>query len=1141
MDFKALCVLLRPPQKTITQTVRIMRLTAILLLIACLHVSARGWSQTVTISEKNVPVQKIFKEIFRQTGVSIIYNDTLFEHFAPVTVEVKDAQIRQVLDLCLKNQLFDYEMENNMIVVTRVFKEARFRDTTIRRDIVPEVTGTVMDETGEPLAGATIKLKNGKIVGLSDEKGDFKLKNVSTNAVLEVSFTGYGITEIQVNSKSALKISLKRANNKLDDVQVIAYGTTTERLNTGDVTTVTSKEIEEQPVSNPLAALEGRVPGLVVTQTTGAPGGGFTVQIRGQNSITNGNYPFYVIDGVPYPSQTQPLINTILQGGSPLNFINPADIESIEVLKDADATSIYGSQAANGAILITTKKGKAGRTTVNLNAYSGDGAVTRNPQLLNTQQYLAMRNEAFANDGATPSPTSDYDLTFWDTTRYTNWEKVFLGNTAHYDDAQASVSGGTTNTQYMVGAGYHRETSVFPVILPGQGADQKGSVHFNMVTTSDNKRFKLTLTGSYVSDVNTVQPNDFTYVAYSLPPDAPAILNKDGTLNWDPLSPGQVGTWTNPFGALYETYKGTTSNLVSNAIISYTLAHGLDIKTSFGYTITQTNELINTPTTSVDPGYLLTAQEYSSSQFETQNTHSWIVEPQVNYRLNLGKDGILTALLGSTFQENITNFQILDATGFISDAFLGDINAASTVTPQGSTNTDYKYNAAFGRINYNWKDKYIVNLTGRRDGSSRFGPGKQFADFGAVGAAWIFTNEQFFKDHLQGLSFGKLRCSYGTSGNDQIGDYQFLDLYSARSVGNPYQGIQSLEPRALFNPDLAWELDKKVEGGLELGFLKDRITTTVSVFRNRSGNQLITEPLSAVTGFSGITDNLSALVQNTGVELVFRSINIRSKNFTWSSSLNATVPRNKLIAFPNLANSSYTNSLVIGQPLSIKQVYHFTAVNDTTGLYQYATYKGVPTYNPNYLTDQTTLVNTLPRFYGGLQNTLQFKQFTLDFLFQFVKQTGTNFLYFLSEESIMPGTMVNQPKAILDRWQKPGDQKPYEMYSQNFSGNAYNAFNYIYQSHDAYSDASFIRLKNLSLSYALPVSIVQRWHLQTFRVYVQGQNLLTITKYKGNDPESLELLYPTAHPGIDSRVTSILIMLIEICTLKYLNNSYVFF
>jgi TonB-linked SusC/RagA family outer membrane protein len=1092
-----------------------VRITGIILLAACLNVSARGTAQRLSIDVKNVSLEKVFADIEQQSNYVFTYDALLLAGTRPVTIELKEASIEDILRAALKNQLLDFSILNNTVFIKRKVKtEPNNLPAAIDGGTspnIPEVTGNITDETGQPLAGATIKLKDGKVVGFSDEKGNFKLKNVSVNAVIEISFTGYGVTEVPVNSKSALKISLKRANNKLDDVQVIAYGTTTERLNTGDVTTVTAKEIEEQPVSNPLEALEGRVPGLVINQLTGAPGGGFTVQIRGQNSISNGNDPFYVIDGVPYPSQTLGLVNGTLgqdvngnrYSGNPLNFINPADIESIEILKDADATSIYGSRAANGAILITTKKGKAGSMKVDANLYSGVGKVTREEKLLNTPQYLQMRREAFYNDsislGDQTNISNAPDLLFWDTTRFTNWQKVLIGNPAHYDDAQVSVSGGTTNTQYLIGGGYHRETTVFPVILPGQGADQKVSLHFNMLNSSENKKLKLSLSGSYVSDLNSVQPVDFTGTAYTLPPDAPAIYNPDGSLNWAPVTPGQTGTWSNPFALLTRKYKGITSNLVGNALISYELLAGLHLKASMGYTNTQTDEVNTDPTTVFDPARNVTS---GFSIFNSTNTNSWIIEPQADYRVSLGKGGVLSALAGSTLHENNTDVKTIQASGFISDALLEDIGSASSLSPTSSS-AQYKYSAFFGRLNYNWQDKYLLNITARRDGSSRFGPGKQFADFGAIGTAWIFSEENFFKQSLSFISFGKIRASYGTSGNDQIGDYRFLDLYTTTS--NPYQNIQGLYVSNLFNPDLAWELDKKLEGGMELGFLKDRIMINTSYFRNRSGNQLMTTPLSLVTGFPSITANLPALVQNSGIEMVLNTTNIRSKNFNWKSSVNLSIPRNKLVSFANLKSSPYTNTLIVGQPINIIKAYHLIGVNDTTGIYQFATAKGGPTYNPTYNVDNTKLINTTPRFYGGFLNSFQWKGFTLDFIFQFTKQTSPNIFQYYSP---MPGAKDNQPAIVLNRWQKAGDVKPFQQFSQDYSSNAYNGLSYLEYSDFAYSDASFIRLKNLSFSYIIPASNLKRWHLQNLRVYIQGQNLLTFTKYIGMDPESQSIGLP---------------------------------
>ncbi len=810
-----------------------------------------------------------------------------------------------------------------------------------------------------------------------------------------------------------------------------------------------------------------------------------------------------MIDGVPYNSQipflpgyTQntALLNNTLQGGNPLNYIDPYDIESIEIFKDADATSIYGSRAANGAILITTKKGKAGRMQIELNINSGFQEPARDIKLLNTRQYLGVRHEAFNNDGATPDPNVDFDLTFWDTTRYTNWSNVLTNQTAHYNNFQGSVSGGNANTQYHFGAGYNTNSTPFPTLHAGDGIDQRVSLHFNLNAQSIDKRFKLTFTGSYVSDKNTVQSEDFSTDRLNLPPDAPALFNPDGSLNWEPLVPGQSGTWTNPYASLNIKYKQSTYNLVGNTILSYQLLPNWEIKSSFGYTLTNINEVQATPTTYYDPGYQITS---GRSNFGSIPTNNWIIEPQTNYKLQISK-GLLTVLLGGTFEENNSAIQQLYAKGFVSDALIENPGAASKVSVN-TTSTQYKYDAAFGRLNYNWEDKYILNLSARRDGSSRFGPGKRFGNFGAIGGAWIFSRENFIQNNLSFLSFGKLRASYGTTGNDGIADYQYFDLYQTTYF--PYDNIQGLNPANLSNPNLAWELTKKLEGGIELGILKDRITLNASFYLNRTGNQLVNTPVSLVTGFGSIPANLPALVQNTGTEFVVNTINIKSKNFIWSSSFNLTISRNKLVSFPNRANTVYAY-LKIGQPINIVPLFHMAGINDTTGVYQFTTSKGDLTYSPTGGTDWTTYVNIMPKFYGGFQNSVSYKGLSVDFLFQFVKQIGQNIL---GAYTSMPGTMTNIPVAFLNRWQNPGDKSKYEKFSQEISynpGDAFRSFQNAQQSDFAYSDASFIRLKNVAISYQLSSSFNQKLHLQNCRVYLQAQNLLTFTHYDGIDPES---------------------------------------
>jgi len=439
--------------------------------------------------------------------------------------------------------------------------------------------------------------------------------------------------------------------------------------------------------------------------------------------------------------------------------------------------------------------------------------------------------------------------------------------------------------------------------------------------------------------------------------------------------------------------------------------------------------------------------------------------------------------------------------GFPSEALMKTINAASSITTSTNTYAQYRYNAVFGRINHIIKEKYIINITGRRDGSSRFGPGRQFANFGAIGSAWIFSKEEAVKSLMPFLSFGKLRASYGITGNDQIGNYQYLDTYSPTGSGL-YQGNIGLAPQRLYNPDFAWETNKKIEAGLDLGFLNDRIVATVNYYRNRSSNQLVNSPLPATTGFTSIQSNLPATVQNTGLEIVLNTSNIKTQDFTWSTSLNLSVPRNRLIAFPNLdASPEYSNRFVVGQPLGIRKLYQYTRVDPNTGIYQFKDVNGDGNLD---VSDQKTIRFVGKNFYGGLLNSFQYKRFEFSFLFQFVKQTGYNYLYYLSGAA--PGTQFNQPVYELSRWMKPGDITNVQRFSTLAAYQT--AYAQLANSDRAISDASFIRLKNLSFSYSLPQRWITKLKIETIRIFIQGQNLLTLTNYKGLDPENQNSVLP---------------------------------
>jgi TonB-linked SusC/RagA family outer membrane protein len=1082
-----------------------MNWTAALLLAGFLHVSAAGYTQgKITLSLKKASLQKVFAAIGAQSGYTIWYDVALLKNTTRVDIDVKDATLVQALAIVCKDEPLEFSITEKMIVI-----KAKTNKPGSNPPEKVEIKGRVVNEKGEGVDGATIKEKDGKVLAISDRNGNFEIKGTRSDLVLEVSYIGYSEKELKTEAGEFIKVVLAISTSKLDEVQVIAYGQTIQRYNVGSVTRVSAKEIEDQPVSNPLAALEGRVPSMVVTQGNGQPGSSFTIQIRGKSSMFDASSPLFIIDGVPFASQNQNinLLKSALtpfqgssltsnsslafdpdyagSGLSPFNSVNPADIESITILKDADATAIYGSRGANGVILITTKRGKSGKTKFSMNIYSGESHVTKIMPMMNTPEYLTMRHEAFNNDGVSPDQNNAPDLLLFDTTRYTDFKKQFFGSTAPMTDANFSLSGGSQYTQFSIGAGYHHEANIFP----GDFADDRGSVNLNLHHSYQHLTLDFSANYSYNQNNTIAGPNILS--AFTLPPDYPAFLDSTGKLNW-----GYKGyTLTNPLSYLLQKYIAKTESLISHFQIGYELLPGLVIRSSFGYSNLTNNETSINPLAAQNPSF----NPSSSSNFGSNILKTWIVEPQVEFNRAVGF-GKMDFLIGGTVQQNTQSNTTMTGTLYSSDALLNSISSAGNITANNSY-YQYKYIGFFARLNYIFKDKYILNLVGRRDGSSRFGPGKQFGNFGSIGGGWIFSKESPVKRYFRVLSFGKLKASYGITGNDQIGDYRYLSTWSTNGTnGFTYQGSGGLLAQNLSNPDFGWELNKKLETGIELGFFKDRILANVTWFQNRSNNQLVNFNLPIQTGFNYVTENLPATIQNRGWEFEVSGTVIKGKHISWSSSLIFTVPANKLIEYPGLASSNSADVYYIGRSLSTINTFRYLGVNAENGLYQFASKAG-PTATPIYPDDNQVFINLDPQFYGGLENTFTYKSFRLSIFLDFRKQVASNYLSQIYQLA-PPGTLNNGPIALLGSWKQAGDITNIQKLSSAYYGTpAADAASEFLSSDGPYSDASFIRIKTVSLSYDLFSRYLQKIKIEGCRLYLNAQNLFTITHFRGNDPE----------------------------------------
>ncbi|WEK37989.1 MAG: SusC/RagA family TonB-linked outer membrane protein [Candidatus Pseudobacter hemicellulosilyticus] len=1072
-----------------------MRLTTFLLLIGCLHASANGHSQTISYSGRAVPAEILFRAIKQQTGYAVVCSKALLKDIPPVTIDARQLPLQTFLAQVFYQQPFDFTILGKTVSISR--KRLSLLPDSVRLYKPVDVKGRVLNENGEPLM-ASIQVKGSSKGTTSDASGFFELQTVDDQAVLLVTGVNIEPLEVKLGGRSSIEIRVRTRVGALDETVVMAYGTTSRRLNTGNITRVGRQEIERQPVSNPLATLDGLVPGLVVTQTSGVPGAGFKVELRGRTAIDRritDDQPLFLIDGVPFgpnngwlstmasavgqPSQSY--AENLQGGASPLDNINPQDIESIEILKDADATAIYGSRGANGVVLITTRKGKAGKLKIDFNNSLGAGRVGRKIRMLNTAEYLAMRNKAYANDNSLPTTANGMDMLAWDTTRYSNLFSQVQDGRADLYSAQLSLSGGNAQTQFLVSGAYRRET----MLVDGPFANRRTTFHFNINHASADNRFKLLLSGGYTDGLNLLPRSD-PYGTFLISLPHLKLYEDDGSLAMN------EGGYTsgNPLANLKFTYAAGSYLMQGNLQLSYQLTKDLLFRTSLGYNTTQMDETSRNPGAAQNPANTINRTVY----INTSRIGSWLLEPQLEYNRVLG-GGQLKLLAGATLQSTDNAGTAITATGFSSDDQMGAIGAATTFTAT-SSKAEYRYQALFGRASYNWQQKYLVNVSARRDGSSRFGPGKQFATFAAAGAGWIFTNEKWLQD-IDWLSFGKLRASYGTTGNDKISNYQYLDTWMA--TPSTYDNTGGLYPNKLFNPDYRWEKTEKLELAAELGFLKDRILLSLAWYQHRSSNQLVQYRLANMSGLGNVVANLPATVVNNGWEIMLNATPVKTTRFSWEATFNITVPRNRLQSFPGLANSSYANTYVEGQPLNLIYAYRNMGVDPATGFYAFEDLDKNGLINA---ADMQALGHRDPLFYGGLGNTLRYKQWTLDCTFSFRKQTGVNFLNGISNT---PGSRFqNLPAAMNDLWEQPGQEAKYQRLG--ISGTANTTWTrFRSASNGIYSDASFIRLRNLQLAYQLPATLLGRAGISNARCYLQGQNLLTITGYEVGDPESQNL------------------------------------
>lgn len=1034
-----------------------------LLLLFTVHFSR---AQGITLSVENQALEKVMGSIEQQSGHRFVYSAEMMALSKPVTVSFRNETLNRALEIVFRDQPLTYTF-NEKHIVLQVKKSKAAEDRRV-------LTGQVVDEKGEGLPGISVLIKGTRQGTMTDPLGQFRLEDVPASFRLLVSGVSIESREIAVSNTDFLKIETTPKLGELDQTVVIAYGTAKKRYLVESVSKVKGEDLSKQSVSNPILALGGRVAGLQIIQGSGVPGSNVTIRLRGRNSMVNGNDPLVVVDGVPFP--TSVLNDNFYAGGvtsSPLDNLNIASIESIEILKDASATAIYGSRGANGVILITTKKGTSRKPEINVNTYVGTGKITRPLDLLNTPQFLNMRREAFRNDNSNPTNSNAPDLKLWDTTRYTDWQKKLIGNRSTVSDLNLSVGWGNSSTKILTGTGYRRETTVFP----GDFYTEKVSALLNVNhRMSKNVDFSVSVN---FSQKNTRLPSEDLTTYIKTAPNAPEVFTADGKLNWSNAS------WNNPWSAVMQTFHGKVETWQSSANFSYHLFDGLQFRVNGGFTSISLTDNYRTPAESLSPNPTPVAK----AGFARRDIRTYIWEPQLSYSKDHKNDSKIDILIGGSFQISNQNGVLLTGTGYASDDLLGSIASASSISVSSENNIRYKYAAFFGRVQYDIKRRYLISVNMRRDGSSRYGPENRFANFASAGIGWIFSSEKWFPKQ-DWLEFSKVRVTSGFTGNDQIGDYKYLDLYAPYS--RTYQSIITYAPSQLFSPDFTWEKVRKTEIGLDLSAIKGRVSVTLNYFLNKTTNQLVNYSLPATTGFAGVLRNIPATIRNYGLELEIGADIIRRKDVKWHTSFNLTVPKNRLVSFKDFESSTYASTYVIGQPLSVARVFEFLGVDPSSGLYTFRDFNGDGKIsNP---ADLQKIIATPVKFFGGFENTVEWKQVSFSVHIGFNKTPFARGYFQLFQK---PGSIDNQPVEVLERWQKNGDYTNIQRFTATASSPS-SAYNNFRQSDAQLSDASFVRLR----------SALVAWKFRQYKVYLSGQNLVTWTKYKGMDPETLTLLPP---------------------------------
>jgi TonB-linked SusC/RagA family outer membrane protein len=1082
-----------------------MKATILLVVIACLHASAGTMAQKVTLSGRNMLLDNVFKQIHDQTGYQFFYREDLLKQAPLVSIEVKNASIDETLKECLAGLPVTYSIVEKTIVI-----KPATAVPTVEAPLLPpvDVEGTILDESGKPVANASIVVKGTTFGATTDINGKFQIKNSQESVSLIISCVGYQKQEITVKGHQTISIKLKPVDTSLEEMVIVGYGSQKKTTLTGSVSVASAKDFTDRPVTNVTNALQGKLSGVTVTTDNGQPGrDDGKIYVRGIGTgIGNDaavSSPMVVVDG---------MVATLTE-------VNPNDIESITVLKDASSAAIYGARASNGVILVTTKKGKKGSLHISYDGYVGQQSITRKPDFLPSYQQAQLYNEALVNEGGAKK-WSDTDIQlFKDGTDKsgahpnTDWLALAYAQKALQSSNNVTVSGGDEKTKYMFSVGYFNQKGN---VLKTQY--EKYNMRFNL-NSQIAKQLGFNANVSYLyapfSEPVSTYATSFSQIIRQINRISNTVPYKWENGAYGYVSDGSPMAWLeSPSLNKWQNYTFT-----GNIGLDYSPITGLHLKPSFGYRLAtgQQQQFVSdiqyykggaagtplTPTKYQGPNNLTNAAD---------RTTYTLLQMLAEYEKALGQHHF-KLLAGASQEYSMYNIFSAYRQGFLNNSITQiDAGPKDGQATTGSAN-DWALQSVFGRLTYDWADKYLLEGNIRYDGSSRFAPGKRWGHFPSFSAGWVISKESFFDNLKSTVNLLKLRASWGRLGNQQILPYPTIATVATKDINkNPItysfnQGLASgVAPVNGANTDIQWESTETYGAGIDAAFLRNRLTFSFDLFNRNTDNILMILPLGAPYSLGAPYQNAGAMV-NKGFELNLGYADHAGK-LNYSVNGNVTYTKNTVTdlkgAGPIIGSGTFVD---VGYPL--KSLYGLQA----TGIYQTKDdVKGTAVINskvgPGDLQykdqnkdgvidakDRVYLGSYFPKYTFGLTATAEYKGFALSLFFQgaaAVKASGGNLIGQI-------GADVQKPTSVfLDRWTPDNHSttfpRAWYKYSQNDPGTNPSSF--------WVKDASYVRLKNIQLSYSLPKAWISKAHLSNVRVFYSGQNVLTFTKfYKWIDPE----------------------------------------